>query len=372
VSEHRLPQRVPTLSRLRWHSFVRPATGIRLVLVGLWTDRGVPVRNVRLRVYAGWPMRRGSRLVTVIEMDDELRLPLVRRVFSRFSMREWVAVDVVAALTIAAGVMSGIALGVTPRLSGTGWDVVRYGATGLATAALPFRRLCPIGVLALVVAASALAVALQVPPQVVVLTALALYSVASSSTRVTSQVALVVVWVATLSAVWAVGGDRLENNVVATALFVLVAWLAGENTRSRRVYAAAVAQRAAERELEREERSRRAVAEERIGIARDLHDIVAHAMSVITVRAGVARVVMSAHPEEVSEAIEIIETTARRALQEMRLLVGVLRNVESGDGELGPAPSLASVGDLIDQAAHAGGGGSGGDRGGEACAAGRC
>jgi signal transduction histidine kinase len=299
-------------------------------------------------------MRRGSRLITVIEMDDELRLPLVRRVFSRFSMREWVAVDVVAALTIAAGVMSGIALGVTPRLSGTGWDVVRYGATGLATAALPFRRLCPIGVLALVVAASALAVALQVPPQVVVLTALALYSVASSSTRVTSQVALVVVWVATLSAVWAVGGDRLENNVVATALLVLAAWLAGENTRSRRVYAAAVAQRAAERELEREERSRRAVAEERIGIARDLHDIVAHAMSVITVRAGVARVVMSAHPEEVSEAIEIIETTARRALQEMRLLVGVLRNVESGDGELGPAAGLASVGDLIDQAAHAG------------------
>jgi signal transduction histidine kinase len=290
----------------------------------------------------------------VIEMDDELRLPLVRRVFSRFSMREWVAVDVVAALVIAAGVTSGIALGVTPRFSGTGWDVVRYGATGLAAGALPFRRRYPIGVLALVVAASALAVALQAPPPAVVLAALGLYSVASSSMRVTSQVALVVVLVATLSAFWAVGGDRLENNLVATALLVLVAWLAGENTRSRRVYAAGVAQRAAERELEREERSRRAVAEERIGIARELHDIVAHAMSVITVRAGVARVVMSAHPEEVSEAIGIIETTARRALQEMRLLVGVLRNVESGDGELGPAPGLASVGDLIDQAAHAG------------------
>ena len=207
-------------------------------------------------------------MVTVVEMDDELRLPLVRRVFSRFSLREWVAVDVVAALVIAAGVMSGIALGVTPRPSGMGWDVVRYGATGLAAAALPLRRLYPIGALALVVAGSALAVALQAPPQAVVLAALGLYSVASWSTRVTSQVALVVVWVATLSAVWAVGGDRLENNVVATALFVLVAWLAGENTRSRRVYAAAVAQRAAERELEREERSRRAVAEERIGIAR--------------------------------------------------------------------------------------------------------
>jgi signal transduction histidine kinase len=299
-------------------------------------------------------MRGADLVVTVIVMDDELRLPLVRRVFSRFSMREWVAVDVVAALLIAAAVMSGIALGVKPRLSGTGWEAVRYGATGLAAAALPLRRLYPIGALALVVAGSALAVALQAPPQAVVLAALGLYSVASSSTRVTSQVALVVVWVATLSAVWAAGGDRLENNVVATALFVLVAWLAGENTRSRRVYATAVAQRAAERELEREERSRRAVAEERIVIARDLHDIVAHAMSVITVRAGVARVVMSTHPEEVPDALGIIETTARRALQEMRLLVGVLRNVEGDDGELGPAPGLASIGDLIDQAGHAG------------------
>ena len=157
-----------------------------------------------------------------------------------------------------------------------------------------------------------------------------------------------------MSAVWAAGGDRLENYLVATALTVLVAWLAGENTRSRRVYAVAVAQRASERELEREERSRRAVAEERIVIARELHDIVAHAMSVITVRAGVARVVMSAHPEEVSEALGIIETTARRALQEMRLLVGVLRDDEGGDGELGPALGLASVGELIDQAGHAG------------------
>jgi signal transduction histidine kinase len=296
----------------------------------------------------------GAGFVTVIEMDDELRLPLERRIVSRFSMRHWFAVDVVAALVIAAAVMSGIALGVKPRFSGTDWEVVRYGAIGLAAAALPFRRLHTISALVLVVAGSALAVALQAPPQAVALAALGLYSVASSSARVTSQVALGVVGAATLSAVWAAGGDRLASSALATALSVLVAWLAGENARSRRVYAVSVAERAAERELEREERSRRAVAEERIVIARDLHDIVAHAMSVITVRAGVARMVMSAHPEEVSEELGIIETTARRALQEMRLLVGVLRNPEGGDGELGPAPGLASVGDLIDQAGLAG------------------
>jgi signal transduction histidine kinase len=170
--------------------------------------------------------------------------------------------------------------------------------------------------------------------------------------------ALAAVGTMTMAADWVAGGDRLASNVLATALSISVAWLAGENTGSRRTYAAAVArraaERAAERELEREERSRRAVAEERIVIARELHDIVAHAMSVITVRAGVARMVLSAQPEEAAEALGIIETTARRALQEMRLLVGVLRNDEGGGETLVPAPGLASIGDLIDQAGHAG------------------
>jgi signal transduction histidine kinase len=158
----------------------------------------------------------------------------------------------------------------------------------------------------------------------------------------------------TMSAAWVGAGYWAASSVLATALSVVAGWLAGENIRSRRIYATAVALRNAERELEREERSQRAVAEERILIARELHDIVAHAMSVITVRAGVARFVMDENPEEATEALEIIETTARRALEEMRLLVGVLRNVEIDEGELGPAPGVASIGDLIDQAGHAG------------------
>jgi signal transduction histidine kinase len=149
-------------------------------------------------------------------------------------------------------------------------------------------------------------------------------------------------------------GEPLASKVLATALSVVAAWLAGENSRSRRIYAIAVAQRNAERDLEREERSRRAVAEERIVIARELHDIVAHAMSVITVRAGVARFVMNEQSEEVTEALGIIETTARKALEEMRLLVGVLRHAEIDEGELGPAAGLASIGDLIVQVGHAG------------------
>jgi signal transduction histidine kinase len=287
-------------------------------------------------------------------MTDDLRLPLVRRFIARFSTREWIALDVAIAVVAAAGLVNAIALGTTPRLSGTGWDVVRYGATALAAAALPFRRRFPIGALAVLVASSAIAVALQAPPPMVGLAALGLYTVASASSMRFSQVTLAIVVVIAMSAAWVGAGDWSVSSVLATALSVVAGWLAGENIRSRRIYATAVALRTSERELEREERSQRAVAEERILIARELHDIVAHAMSVIAVRAGVARFVINEKPEEATEALEIIETNARRALEEMRLLVGVLRNVEVDAVDLVPAPGLASLGDLIDQAGHAG------------------
>lgn len=286
-------------------------------------------------------------------MDDELRLPLVRRLISGFSDRQWVALDVLVALVIVVPSIV-VASGSDLRVSGIGWDVARYGAAALAGAALPFRRRYPVGALMVILPTVALAVGLQVQQPLASFAALALYSVTTASSRRRSQVALGVVVVATLAAVLAAGGNRLAGSLFGTAAIVLAAWLAGENTRSRTVYAAAVAERAAEREVEREERLRRAVADERVVIARDLHDIVAHAMSVIAVRSGVARVVIDTNPDEAREALGIIETTARRALQEMRLLVGVLRRSEDGDAELNPAPGLDGVAELVDQAGHAG------------------
>jgi signal transduction histidine kinase len=310
--------------------------------------------HLPLETYAAGPMFVEVVLITVRVMEDEPRLPLVRAFVARFSIRDWIVLDAAVALVAAAGLMTAIALAATPRLSGTGWDVARYGATGVTAGALPFRRRFPINALVMMVVASSIAVALQAPPPIVGLAALGLYSVASSTSTRFSQVTLAVVVVATAVAAWVGSKEQFVSSELATALSVVAAWLAGENTRSRRIYGNAVAQRSAEREMQREERSRRAVAEERIVIARELHDIVAHAMSVITVRAGVARLVLSEHPEEATEALGIIETTARRALEEMRLLVGVLRNVEIDEGELAPAPGLAAVGGLIDQAGHAG------------------
>jgi signal transduction histidine kinase len=134
---------------------------------------------------------------------------------------------------------------------------------------------------------------------------------------------------------------------------VVVGWLAGENTRARRLYAREMVERAAERERERADRALRAVADERLRIARDLHDIVAHAMTVVAIRSGVARVVLDTQPEEAREALRIIETTSKRALAEMRLMVGVLREPDEG-AELGPAPGLADLPELIEQVNQSG------------------
>src|SRR5581483_4442457 len=117
---------------------------------------------------------------------------------------------------------------------------------------------------------------------------------------------------------------------VTGSALTTVGWLAGENVRGRRAYTRGLAERAAEREREREARIRRAAADERMRIARELHDVVAHAMSVIAVRSGVARAVVDTHPEEAGAALAIIEQTSRQALQEMRRLVGVLRQGEEG------------------------------------------
>ena len=100
----------------------------------------------------------------------------------------------------------------------------------------------------------------------------------------------------------------------------------GENTRASRVYAGQQAERATEKAAaaaaEQAEQVSRALADERAQIARDLHDIVAHAMSVIAVRSGVARMVIDSDPDQARDALAIIEITTRRALHEMRLLVG--------------------------------------------------
>jgi signal transduction histidine kinase len=152
-----------------------------------------------------------------------------------------------------------------------------------------------------------------------------------------------------------VGGPDWGAVLIALALSA-AGWLAGENARARRAHLRGVLERAAEREREHEQRARRAGAEERLRIARELHDVVAHAMSIIAVRSGVARMVIDVRPDEAREALGIIEGTSRQALAELRLLVGVLRGHETqdADADRAPAPGLTDLPGLIGRVNEAG------------------
>jgi signal transduction histidine kinase len=120
------------------------------------------------------------------------------------------------------------------------------------------------------------------------------------------------------------------------------AWTVGRAVRERRHYAARDAERLAGQ----------AVTEERLRIARELHDVVAHSVGLIAVKAGVANHVMATRPEEAHDALRVIETASRSALVEMRHLLGVLRSDETPDR--GPAPDLSGLPRLAEQARLAG------------------
>jgi signal transduction histidine kinase len=130
-------------------------------------------------------------------------------------------------------------------------------------------------------------------------------------------------------------------------------WAIGVAMRHRRVATAAQLREADEYAEAERQRSARAVAEERLRIAQELHDVVAHSMSVIAVQAGVGAHVLDERPEQAKAALEAISATSRGTLSEMRRLLGVLRD-DSGGRSHTPAPGLADLPRLVDDVRAAG------------------
>ena len=140
---------------------------------------------------------------------------------------------------------------------------------------------------------------------------------------------------------------------LASEICVGVAWLAGWNLRRRRARWTELRARAERLEREREEEARRAVTEERLRIARELHDVIAHSMSVIAVQSAVGNHVIDTQPNEARQALAAIEATSRSALTEMRRLLGVLRQEGEPRGSLAPAPGLADLASLVQSSPQA-------------------
>jgi signal transduction histidine kinase len=143
----------------------------------------------------------------------------------------------------------------------------------------------------------------------------------------------------------------------STALVQAAAWTIGIAVRTQRAYASGLKEQAEQRVRAETDRSRRALAEERLRIARELHDVIAHTMSVIAVQASVGAHVIDAHPAEGRATLRTIEQATHGALHELRSMLNVLRDSDGTTAtgiSLAPAPSLVDLPALIDQTRQTG------------------
>jgi signal transduction histidine kinase len=215
-------------------------------------------------------------------------------------------------------------------------------------ATLAFRRRHPLEAL---VAAAFLVVVLTFPnyqtagtPTVIFFL---MYAVAIHDTPTRSQIGLAVVAVGVTIAALNRPPDLRGGDVVGTAVSFGGAWIFGTVVRRRRDALIEQVKEAEQRAAIETERHARAVAEARLRIAQELHDVVAHSMSVIAVQAGVGAHVLDSNPVEARHALENIATTSRSTLNEMRRLLGVLRNEDGSKAEHAPAPRLEDLPALV-------------------------
>jgi signal transduction histidine kinase len=235
----------------------------------------------------------------------------------------------------------------------------------LQTLPLVFRRRAPFTVFVVAAAAAAVQGTLQLRGPLFAFLALnlALYSLAAYGDH-RLAVRAVAVWACLLTVrlgyliatSWPQVTISGLSDVVDDYVLLAAAWTLGEGVRQRRVHAAELEDRAARLEREREEKARQAVIQERLRIARELHDVVAHSLSVIGVQAGAARLVLDADPDPtgVREAVAAIEATANQAMAEMRRALGILRATEPSGVALAPLPGLGQLPALRDQLRSAG------------------
>ncbi len=229
-------------------------------------------------------------------------------------------------------------------------DVLSAVIGSAAVLSVAVRRRFPVGVLCYVVATCVVLVAtgydFTLGPGLAYL--IALYTVAAHRGLATSLPAGAVALSVFIGLGTVVNSDFWQG-ASNTVLFAGIWWL-GRSLRLRRAYLDELEARAQRLERAREADARAARTEERSRIARELHDVIAHHVSVMTVQAGAARRILHRDPESVQDALSAIEQMGRTALGEMRRLVGVLRTeAEPVRSELSPQPGVHDLSHLVDQ-----------------------
>lgn len=236
-------------------------------------------------------------------------------------------------------------------------DVLAYVLAGVLTLPLVVRRRWPMEVFGVILVAMAVFEGRNYNGDNVDFfgPVLAFYTVAAHESRVRSVAAGVAVSAVVLvsSALWATSEDWVQL-VLTTAVIVIGVWLLGDAARQKRVYGERLAAQAESLRAARLELAEQAVIEERLRIARELHDVVAHHMGVVVVQAEVAREQQVANPDAARRALDEVLDTARAALRELRAMLGVMRGREDGGAGLDPAPGMRELDELYQRVREGG------------------
>lgn len=265
------------------------------------------------------------------------------------SRRQLVGADVLLAaayLLLQIFVAAGI-----PGAQGGSLDWRQLALSIVLSSAIATRRIWPMPAFCVALIASVLAVALGSSSDWFAAAALCFYLVALSRVRLPLMWAVACVAVGVVLFLPLIGvaePGRLSSpsgQFVVGLVLLGAAWVSGQAVRERRQYI----------DWSAREQAERAVSEERLRIAREMHDIVAHSMSIVAVKAGVANHVMTSRPEHAREALTAIEAASREALTELRRMLGMLRSANRQEtAVLEPTPGIHQIPALIDHARLAG------------------
>ncbi|MEU8999421.1 histidine kinase [Streptomyces caniferus] len=272
------------------------------------------------------------------------------------------AVDVVLAVAVFACILCAAVADPHgphgPRFGGHHLSATTVVLAALACAALVLRRRLPRTVLALTGACTIvelLARSSDPRAPVAASAVIALYSLASRTDRPTTwRIGALTVVVLTAAAMLYGPRPWYAQENIGIFAWTGMAAAAGDAVRSRRAFVDAIRERAERAERTREEEARRRVAEERLRIARELHDVVAHHIALVNVQAGVASHVMDNRPDQAKQALAHVREASRSALEELRATVGLLRQSDDPKAPTEPAPGLGVLDQLVDGFVRAG------------------
>lgn len=284
-------------------------------------------------------------MVVLVSSDPPPGGPTEQPQFA-FSERQARAIVILAAVVAAAVIV----LSVTPNPRGGG---ARLALALVACGPMMLLRRWPLPVLGGTVVASGVVIAAGTAPlPLSVVLGFAVYLVASRLPKRRSISA-------TLVAAACLGGALLYAAItrpnadlgvlaVEGLLPLAAAWFVGDAVAAQRRYQAGLAEQARRERTADAERARLEVREQRVRIAQELHDVVAHTLAVITVQAGVGRRLMEKRPEEAANALESIEAIGRTAQEELGVVLGLLREEGAAAADLSPLPRLVDLKELVE------------------------